>query len=121
MDARLFLSIARTLAKTPTTNPDEPAAYRSSISRSYYALFNASVVFLESIGLEVIDKPRGHSWVKNSFVYTADLTIKAIGMGLETLHKERKYADYEMSNPRAENQKPRGCGGQAIRQDDRGP
>jgi hypothetical protein len=102
MDARLFLLVAEKLANTKSSDPEAPAAYRSSISRSYYAAFSVAVAFLEQIGVEVVDKPQGHSWVKNSFIYTPEAAFKAIGMSLETLHKERKYADYELKNPKPE-------------------
>ncbi len=105
MDARGFLSVARTLASTRAADPAAAAAYRTAIGRSYYAAYNVAVAFLEGIGLEVIDKPNGHSWVKNSFIYVPGPAAKTIGLTLELLHKERKYADYEMKNPRPESQK----------------
>jgi hypothetical protein len=105
MDARLFLATARTLASTNPADATAAAAYRTAVSRSYYAAFNVAVGFLEGIGLEVIDKPSGHSWVKNSFIYVPDPAVKRIGMALETLHRERKYADYDMQDLKPERQK----------------
>jgi hypothetical protein len=60
-------------------------------------------MFLDIIGAEVADKPRGHSGVKNALIFDADSLLSKAGKDLEALHTKRKDADYEMDNRSTEN------------------
>lgn len=102
MDPRSFLQFAKMLA---TSTRPGPAECRSAISRSYYSAYLVAVSFLKD---HARLEPRGgadkHSAVKLSFMECKDADAKRIGVRLDTLHTQRKDADYEMSKPGPETQ-----------------
>jgi len=102
MDPRLFLQIASDLHGANQSNAGAGAGNRTSITCSYYALFNAAVEFLEKVDVAVIDKPRAHSSVRNALIYSQDIKLKSVGISMETMLGERKCAHYEMSDPKPE-------------------
>jgi len=102
MNPREFLQLAESLAKDGLGGP---AAYRSSISRSYYAAYLVAQEFLASqVKLAPLGGRDKHSAVRNSFLQSGDLDAKQLGIILDTLHTQRKNADYAMSNQRVEEQ-----------------
>src|SRR5437868_4576871 len=99
MDPRSFLTLATSLASTTAG----PAECRSSISRSYYAAFNVAVAFLrDHAKLEPLGGRDKHAAVKNCWLQCGDNVGKQIGISLDTLHTQRKHADYDMNDVRPE-------------------
>jgi len=100
MDPRLFFTLAGTLASA-----SGPSELRTSLSRSYYAVFNVAVAFLQQMGIEPVSGPQAHSAVKNGLLASQDAGLVKIGSDLDTLHAERRRADYDMGDVRCESSK----------------
>lgn len=108
MNHRDFLQFAKTLASTSTPTP---AGYRSAISRSYYAAYHEALEFMKTHArLEPIGKGDRHSQLKAGYMEAKIADAKLIGQQLDTLHTQRKDADYEMSKPGPETQKSASAG-----------
>src|SRR5207249_5634921 len=82
-----------------------PSELRTSLSRSYYAVFNVAVAFLQQMGIEPVSGPQAHSAVKNGLLASQDAGLVKIGSDLDTLHAERRRADYDMGDVRCESSK----------------
>src|SRR5262245_31355518 len=92
MDPRAILTVAQNLS----INAGGAAFMRSSISRSYYALF---LVVCEL--LQKLEKPRvgdKHAPVCNALQHTQDPDLVRIGRELSALSTLRQRADYKMEN-----------------------
>jgi hypothetical protein len=100
MDARLFFTLAGTLARA-----SGPSELRTSISRCYYPVYNVAVLFLRQLGIEPLGGPQGHSAVRNGLLASQDAGLVKIGSDLDTLHGERRRADYDMADIRVESSK----------------
>jgi hypothetical protein len=98
MNPRKFLDFATSVANTTSG----PAEYRRAISGAYYAAFNVVVEFLEQKARLEPHKGDKHTAVKLSLIECRNDDAKQLGMKLDSLHTERKKADYEMSNPHPE-------------------
>ena len=102
MDPNDFLHFARKLAGT---TPSGAAEYRSAISRSYYAAYLVIVSFVKDFArLEPMGGSDKHSTIKLSLMGCTDTDVKKLGMKLDTLHTQRRTADYDMASLRAESQ-----------------
>ena|SRR5437879_8110740 len=100
MDPRKFLTFATSIANTGSG----PAEYRRAISGAYYAAFNVAVEFLRQKARLEPHKQDKHTAVKLSLIECKNAAAKKLGMTLDSLHTERKKADYEMRNPQPEKQ-----------------
>lgn len=102
MDGRSFLGTARLLL----SDGGNEAAYRSAISRAYYACFLATreIAFrccdpvVRQTGSFRREKDINHSYLKNCCLRPeAGSAIPQLGKDLDHLRGSREDADYEMS------------------------
>jgi len=98
MRPHLFLDLAGELAEG-----SGPAAYRSAISRAYYALFNVAEEFFERMGFR---RPKRdyHVVVQRRLLASGDQELEQIGARLSRLHSDRVRADYQMADKWSEDQ-----------------
>ncbi len=76
-----FLVLAKKLAEAPATE----AAYRSSVSRAYYAAYHVAKITLEASGLTI---PRGagsHKRVWDAYSFSSADRARAVGIALPLL------------------------------------
>lgn len=100
MDARLFLGTARFLRN----NGSDEAAYRSAVSRAYYACFIVTRdLAFHACGSETRRKARiknerniGHESLQRYLKSGATESIRQLGQDLAALHGSRIDADYNM-------------------------
>src|SRR5438046_1198024 len=108
MDPRLYLTLAGDLADRAKRSAGlvsaggEPEC-RSAISRAYYASFHVALELLDRIGLAVTSAGSCHIIVQYGLNNSGNLDLQTVSSHLGTLYTERRYADYEMHNARAEN------------------
>lgn len=86
-----YNDLANDLINQKRTSGIEEACYRSSISRSYYSVFNIIRNFLENNG-HTIPNRQAHSKVIE--ILKKDSSYKPIGVKLERLRDQRNIADY---------------------------
>ena len=94
MDPREFLTLARQLALA-----SNEAAWRSAVSRAYYAAFHVAKQLLEDLGFAVprADRAHGHVWLRLS--NCGDLEVQDTGTDLNELRSDRNMADYDLARP----------------------
>lgn len=94
MDPRDFLTLARQLALVNTE-----AAWRSSVSRAYYAAFHVARQLLEDLNFTVphADRAHAHLWLRLS--NCGDRQVEMAGMRLNDLRRERNGSDYNLARP----------------------
>ncbi|MGP0064768.1 MAG: HEPN domain-containing protein [Isosphaeraceae bacterium] len=100
MDLRDFNQVAiDIIVKRPPTGP---AAYRSAISRAYYAAFNVATNVLDAIGHS---PGKGDSQHKKVVIYlqqSGDVALESVGRYIDMMRLRRNQADYEMANTTVE-------------------
>jgi hypothetical protein len=102
MDPRAFLTYATSIANVPAPTPAE---CRRGVSGAYYGALNVVVEFLKTKArLEPLRSSEKHSAAKLSLIECRHAGAKQLGMKLDSLHTERKKADYEMADPHPERQ-----------------
>jgi uncharacterized protein (UPF0332 family) len=91
MNERDFLTLAWNLAGATTE-----AAWRSAISRGYYAAFHVARGLLEGLGFTVPrgDRAHGHLWLRLS--NCGDPQVERAGAELNVLRGNRNQADYDL-------------------------
>ncbi len=94
MNSRDFLTLAQTLLAEGFE-----AAWRSAVSRAYYAAFHVARELLDSLGFAV---PRGerahaHLWLRLS--NCGDPKLATTGAALNSLRQDRNFADYDLHRP----------------------
>jgi hypothetical protein len=72
------------------------AEYRSSISRSYYALFNVGAEHLRTIGFSIGRGAAAHGEVHHCLANSGDASLLAVAAELSILHSKRNRADYQL-------------------------
>lgn len=102
MVPRLYLALAQRLIAGPRTSPPEPAECRCAISRAYYAAYNVAADFLDRIGFATTNSHNCHQAVQYALNQSGNASLRDVSTYLNTLHTERRLADYEMRNPRPE-------------------
>lgn len=102
MDGKLFLGTARFLR----SEGSDEAAYRSAVSRAYYACFlearqlafdNCPEAVRRKAGIAKI-KGIKHDKLRTYLTNAADEAIRALGINLSGLCGNREDADYGMDN-----------------------
>ncbi|MGI6487739.1 MAG: hypothetical protein ACOX2B_05375 [Syntrophothermaceae bacterium] len=87
------------LAERLSTNSaigTEEAICRTIIGRSYYGAFCLARNLASQNGwVRLFDDGRDHGKVKAYYKHNENKAKKQIGLNLERLHADRKYADYE--------------------------
>jgi hypothetical protein len=94
MDGRDFLTLAQQLAAAPTE-----AAWRSAVSRAYYAAFHVARQLMEDLKFAVprADRAHSHLWLRLS--NCGDPQVVAAGRNLNDLRRDRNWADYDLAHP----------------------
>ncbi len=92
MNGRDFLSVAKGLIVGQTE-----AAWRSGVSRAYYAAFHVARQLMEDLGFTVprADRAHGYLWLRLS--NAGDPQVMSAGRELKILRDARNGADYEVN------------------------
>lgn len=101
MDPREFLDLARALYED---SPGE-AAFRTSVGRSYYALHNLIVMFLEKNEMHMGRAGAKHKTAVLMLQEAGIPEISEVATELSDLLVERNMADYELKSTRFQSQK----------------
>lgn len=107
MDARLYFQLAEKLleaaknAKPLVPGRGEPEC-RAAISRAYYAVYNGVIQYLDRIGFEPGKSFDNHRVIQDALSQSGNDNLRTVGNTLNTLHTERKWADYYLRNLRPE-------------------
>ena len=91
MTGRDFLPVAFALAADPAE-----AAWRSAISRAYYAAFHVARELLTDLGFTVAGGSGAHDYLWLRLQNSGDLQVKHAGSDLNALRGQRNKADYEL-------------------------
>lgn len=94
MDPLDFLRIAKKLL-----NYDSEANWRTSISRSYYAIYNYLKQECAKLGVEISKGPSGHGDLIRCLRGSELPDAVDIGSKVNDLHSHRIKADYDMAEP----------------------
>ena len=97
MNARDFLSLARRLV----TDPAE-AAWRSAISRAYYAAFHVARELLEDLRFQVPRTEQAHKYLAHRLSNCGVVQVQRAGSDLDALRDLRNQADYDLRRPMAQ-------------------
>jgi len=87
---RDFLTLAATLA----TGTSE-AAWRSAVSRAYYAAFHVARELLEELGFRVAQADRAHAYLWRRLQNCGDTAVQEAGSDLQDLRHNRNKSDYD--------------------------
>src|SRR6266478_4176460 len=98
MRPRHFLDFAAQLAESSGL-----AAFRSAISRAYYAVFNEAEEFLLRMGFYPPKKDY-HIILQRRLLISGDKELEKMGSDLGDFHLKRIRADYKMEDKGSENQ-----------------
>jgi uncharacterized protein (UPF0332 family) len=94
MSGREFLQVARDLLAGSTE-----AAWRSSVSRAYYAAFHVARQRLEESGFTVPRGERAHAYLWLRLSNCGDPQVQDTGRRLNALRGQRNRADYDVDTP----------------------
>ena len=81
-----------------------PASLRSAISRAYYGAFHLSRNMLAEMGFRCHVRENEHLFVHRHFANCRQAQALEVGGLLANLHENRKKADYDLDDARAETQ-----------------
>ncbi len=93
MEAMLFLDVAKKFLNIPSE-----AAYRSAVSRAYYALFHEASTFLLKLGFQTARGPQAHGQLPARFNNCGVDEGIQIARSLNDLHRQRIFADYDLTS-----------------------
>lgn len=96
MDPQEFLDLAEALCQG---SPGE-AACRTSVSRSYYALYNWVVIFLDDNGMPLSPDATSHKKAYQALLWTGIPEIKEVATAMDDLRTDRNKADYFLDDAR---------------------
>ena len=94
MNPRDFLALADTLIQGSTE-----AAWRSAVSRAYYASFHVAREFLETLRFRVPHADRAHGYIWLRLANAGHEETQLAGNKLKTLRSGRNRADYDLTQP----------------------
>ena len=97
MDPADFLKLARRLLDST-----EQAELRTSVSRSYYAVFHVLLQALSSKGIRFKRTVEDHPLLAHYLAASGDARTQKLGVTLNSLRVERNAADYELHQPTTE-------------------
>ena len=95
MNSRDFLNLADTLLQWPTE-----AAWRSAVSRAYYAAFHTARELLIQCGFQVPATDSAHTYLAYRLSNCGELQIELAGRKLSSLRHERNRCDYDVIRSR---------------------
>lgn len=95
-----FLTLADALLKTLPC----PAAFRSAVSRAYYAAHHHIALFVESAGVTILKSGEAHRDVWLHLTGIDDPELETVGNELAELQIDRNAADYDLQKPKFEKQ-----------------
>jgi HEPN domain len=82
--------------------PASPQAYRTAISRAYYAVFHLGAVTLKAVGIQIDAGPGAHGQLRNCLGALNDPDLEDARDLLRELHGRRIAADYRLDDARLE-------------------
>jgi uncharacterized protein (UPF0332 family) len=91
MNERDFLTLAQALAAQTTE-----AAWRSAVSRAYYAAFHVARRLLEDLGFTVPSDEKAHAYLWLRLSNSGDPQTLRAGSDLRDLRRYRNEADYHL-------------------------
>lgn len=94
MDPREFLTLAQQLSQATTE-----AAWRSALSRAYYAAFHVARKLLEDCGFGVPRADRAHAYLWLRLSNCSDIGVQQADRDLNDLRRHRNAADYDLTRP----------------------
>lgn len=94
MQGEDFLDLADALAAE-----DSEAAWRTSVSRSYYAAFHVARNLLRDMGFTVPWGPQAHLFVSSRLDGAGHVDIQQTGEQLRIMRRYRNWADYDLDRP----------------------
>ncbi len=98
-----YLALADRLFKTPNTPGPDEAAYRSAVSRAYYAAFCSARNFArDREKLNLPQTAKAHQLVMAHFHSSQDPLRRKIARNLRRLRDQRNRADYDDTLARPE-------------------
>jgi uncharacterized protein (UPF0332 family) len=89
-----FLTVAQSLANNKTE-----AAWRSSVSRAYYAAFHVARDLMRGVGFGVPQSEKAHTHLEQRLSNCGDAIVERAGAKLGSLKSKRTQADYELRLP----------------------
>jgi len=93
MDPNAFLNLADRLSKEKVEE-----SLRTSVSRSYYGLFNSLAKFIQDNGYELPKAAEAHK-ITSRYLHNCGVSdMESIAGRLNDLRSERNHADYDMSH-----------------------
>jgi uncharacterized protein (UPF0332 family) len=96
MDPRAFNQVAIDIVvRRPPTGP---AAYRSAISRAYYAALNVAMDLLAGNGHSPGKGDSAHKKVVIYLQQSGDADLDNVGAAIDKMRTMRNHADYDMKN-----------------------
>jgi uncharacterized protein (UPF0332 family) len=94
MNSHDFLTVAQSLLSDRSE-----AAWRSAVSRAYYAAFHRAREVLENLGFAVSRGERAHAYLWLRLSNCGNPRIQTTGAALRSLRQDRNRADYELQSP----------------------
>jgi uncharacterized protein (UPF0332 family) len=91
MTGAYFLALARTLAADSTE-----AAWRTAVSRAYYAAFHVTKQLMGELGFKVPPDASGHRYLIHRISNCGDSNVAVAGQSLDDLRRQRTSADYQL-------------------------
>ncbi len=94
MNERDFLTLAVSLAAESTE-----AAWRTAVSRAYYAVFHVARLLLQDLGFAIPRADRAHAYLTLRLQNCGNPQVGQAGTDLEDLRRLRNRADYDLHYP----------------------
>lgn len=91
MRAEDFLHLASALAAE-----DSEAAWRTSVSRSYYGAFHVARKMLRTMGFSVPWGPQAHLFVSTRLDGAGQIDVRETAERLRIMRRYRNWADYDL-------------------------
>jgi len=92
MNGRNFIIVADSLLQESSEE-----AWRSAVSRAYYALFHVARDLVMSLGINVPNADRAHGFLWLRLSNAGNQQVQVAGRALKDLRGDRNYADYQVS------------------------
>ena len=108
MDAHRYLDLAKKLVdevkagRFLVAGAGGEAECRAAVSRAYYAAYHGAIGFLDQIGFEPGKSHEAHLVLRDELSNAGHVGLRQVGGLLDTLHTERKSADYALRDRRTE-------------------